>query len=114
MKEIKGKYEELTLKSFYDGTTYQEDYMRITLTDEEDVMDAASKLRVIYHNMMKLDYDNTRTRHNAAFTESSGADSKSPVELFEDFYLLQNGAGMSEDQRAYVSSLMEEIKGDSK
>ena len=114
LKEIKGKYDELTLKSYYDGTTYQEDYMHITLTDEEDVMDAASKLRVIYHNMMKLDYDNTRTRHNAAFTESSGADSKSPIELFEDFYLLQNGVEMSEDQRAYVSSLMEEIKGDSK
>lgn len=114
MKEIKGKYEELTLKSFYDGTTYQQDYMHITLTDEEDVMDAASKLRVIYRNMMKLDYDNTRTRHNSVFTESSRAESRSPIELFEDFYLLQNGTEMTEDQRAYVSSLMEEIKGGSK
>ena len=114
MKEIKGKYEELALKSFYDGTSYQEDYMHITLTDEEDIMDAAARLRVIYHNMMKLDYDNTRTRHKAGPAENSGAVSKSPIELFEDFYLMQNGAEMSEDQMEFVCSLMEEIKGDDK
>ena len=33
--EIKGTYDEIMSKSFYEGTTYKEDYMHITLTDEE-------------------------------------------------------------------------------
>ena len=85
-----------------------------TLTDEEDVMDAAAKLRIIYRNMMKLDYDNTRTRHEARSGEGAAAVSRSPIELFADFYLLQNGTEMSEEQRDLVITLMEEIKGDSK
>jgi exonuclease SbcD len=62
MVEIKGSYEEITRKSFYENTTYTEDYVHITLTDEEDIVDAIGKLRVIYRNLMKLDYDNQRTR----------------------------------------------------
>ena len=57
MVELKGSYDELTAKSFYDGTTYREDYVHITLTDEDDIPDAVGKLRPIYRNLMKLDYD---------------------------------------------------------
>ena len=51
--ELRGTYNDLMLKSFYENTTYQEDYVHITLTDEDDIPDAVSKLRVIYHNLMK-------------------------------------------------------------
>ena len=54
----------MTLRSFYEGTTWQEDYTHITLTDEEDIPDAIGKLRTVYHRLMKLDYDNRRTRSN--------------------------------------------------
>ena len=43
MVEIKGTYEELTLKSFWENTSYKEDYIHITLTDEEDIPDVLSK-----------------------------------------------------------------------
>ena len=59
LREIRGTYMELTAKSFYEGTA-TDDYLHITLTDEEDIPDAMNKLRVIYPNLMKLDYDNTR------------------------------------------------------
>ena len=55
MVELKGSYDELTAKSYYDGTTYREDYVHITLTDEDDIPDAVGKLRPIYGNLMKLD-----------------------------------------------------------
>lgn len=71
MVEIKGTYSALTLKSYYQNTTYQSDYMHITLADEDDIPDAIGKLRVIYRNLMKLDYDNKRTRHSA---ELNGTD----------------------------------------
>ncbi len=109
MREIKGKYEELTAKSFYENTTYQTDYMHITLTDEEDIPDGVGKLRTIYHNLMKLDYDNKRTRSNSQITGAQKVEEKSPLELFEDFYELQNNQPMSEEQREYISSLIESI-----
>lgn len=109
MREIKGQYEELTAKSFYENTTYQTDYVHITLTDEEDIPDGVGKLRTIYHNLMKLDYDNKRTRSNAQITGAKNVEEKSPIELFADFYELQNNQPMSEEQREYISSLIESI-----
>lgn len=109
MVEIKGKYDELTLKSFYEGTSYCEDYIRITLTDEEDIPDAVSKLRTIYHNIMKLDYDNTRTRHIPVITGCGEKEGRSPAELFDELYELQNGVKMSAGQREYAEALIKEI-----
>ena len=108
MRELRGTYEELTARDFYDGTTYREDYVHLTLTDEEDVPDALGRLRSIYHNIMKLDYDNLRTR-------SSGGElpdiheSLSPMDLFSQFYEAQNNSEMSEEQSAIVKDLIGEI-----
>ena len=110
MVEIKGTYEELILKSFWENTNYGEDYMHITLTDEEDIPDVLTKLRIVYKNIMKLDYDNKRTR---AMNEISGAEAvkdKSPFELFSEFYALQNGQPLSEEQADFVADLIEQIK----
>ena len=107
--EIKGTYEELTLKSFWENTSYKEDYMHITLTDEEDIPDVITKLRVIYKNIMKLDYDNKRTR---TMSEVNGADNvkeKSPLEHFSEFYEIQNGQPLSDEQTAFLTDIIEEI-----
>lgn len=114
MVEIKGKYDEAMLKSFYEGTTYDEDYMHITLTDEEDIPDVLTKLRVVYKNIMKLDYDNLRTRHSAEITGASDVKSKSPLEHFSEFYEQQNGQPLSEEQTTFMMELIEQIWGDEK
>ncbi len=105
--ELRGSYAELTLKSFYEGTTWQEDYTHITLTDEEDIPDAIGKLRVVYHRLMKLDYDNKRTRTSLEIGGAVDVESKSPLELFSDFYELQNNQPMSPEQSEYMKSLIE-------
>lgn len=112
MVEIKGKYDEITFKGFYENTTWQDDYMHITLTDEEDIPDALTKLRVIYKNIMKLEYDNRRTRHSAQIIGASDVKSKSPLEHFEEFYELQNGQPMSDEQRAFLTEIIESIWGE--
>ncbi len=109
MVEIKGTYSELTLKSYYEGTTYQDDYLHITLTDEEDVPDAIGKLRVIYRNLMKLDYDNKRTRQSTEIGGTDAAESKSPFDLFSEFYELQNNAPLSDEQSTFMKDLIEKI-----
>ena len=107
MIELKGTYDELTSRSYYQNTSWQEDYTHITLTDEEDVPDAIGKLRAIYHRLMKLDYDNKRTRSSAEITGASDMERKSPFELFSEFYELQNNQPMNEDQDAYMKELIE-------
>ena len=106
--ELKGAYDELMSKSFYENTTYREDYVHITLTDEEDVPEAVGRLRTVYKGLMKLDYDNLRTGSGGALIGSAQAD-RTPFELFSELYLMQNGRAMSEEQSAYVKELIEEV-----
>ncbi len=108
MRELKGTYEELTNKKNYEGTGV-EDYIHITLTDEEDVPDAISKLRIIYPGLMKLDYDNRRTRESMAITGEEVVESRTPLELTASFYRQQNNQDMSEEQKAFVSGLIQQI-----
>ena len=114
MVEIKGKYNEIMLKSFYENTSYQEDYIHITLTDEEDIVDAIGKLRTVYHNLMKLDYDNKRTRSVSQVDGAVDVETKTPIELFSDFYELQNNQPMSDEQKAFVEDLIEQVWEDEK
>ena len=107
--ELRGTYEELTFRGFYEGTSYQKDYVHITLTDEEDIPDAMRKLQIIYPNLMKLDYDNRRTRAGARLDGAEDAEQKSPLELLEEFYEKQNGQPMGEEQQAFARTWMERI-----
>ena len=104
--ELRGTFEELTDRHFYENTTWTRDYVHLTLTDEEDIPDAVGKLRLIYRNLMKLDYDNARTRSNAEITGAPAQDSRSPVELFADFYELQNNRPMTAEQLVFLEELI--------
>jgi DNA repair protein SbcD/Mre11 len=108
MREIRGSYMDVTAKSFYEGTP-KDDYLHITLTDEEDVPNAMAKLRIIYPNLMKLDYDNARTRSTYHFESSADVDHLSPLDLFAEPYEKQNNQPMSEEQTEFVRELMEQI-----
>lgn len=108
LREIRGAYEEVTAKSFYQGTN-REDYLHVILTDEEDVPEAMGKLRTIYPNLMKLSYDNRRTQGVAEVTGAERPEEKTPLELFQDFYRLQNNQPMAPQQEALVRQLMETI-----
>ena len=68
MRSIKGTYEEVTRRSFYENNNTK-DYLQVVLTDEEDVLDGLQKLRVIYPNLMQLVYDNRRTRENRSLVQ---------------------------------------------
>lgn len=108
MKEIKGTYDQITARDFYKDMNTQ-DYYHITLTDEEDVPEAIGKLRTIYPNIMRLDYDNTRTRTNNTVTEIENIELKSPLELFKEFYVIRNNQDMSPEQEKLAMDLIEKI-----
>lgn len=109
MKEIKGNYNEVMSAEFYRGTSYTDDYIHITLTDEEDIPDAVGRLRSVYKNLMKLDYDNTRTRNNNLIDISDYTDKKTPLQHFLDFYEIQNNKPMSDVQKEFVKNIISDI-----
>lgn len=109
MREIRGSYEELTLRANYEGTA-TDDYIHATLTDEIEIPDAARHLQVIYPNLMKLDYDNARTRgQSSERLELEQLEEKSPLDLFSELFEKQNHKEMTEEQAHYVQAQMEKI-----
>ena len=108
MRAIRGTFAELTDKAFY-SAQQREDYLHVVLTDEEDVPEAMGRLRVVYPNVMKLSYDNTRTRGDREIGGAQDVQVKSPLELFEELYEKQNNQPMSEAQRAFSQDLIESI-----
>ena len=108
MWELKGTYNELTAKTFYQDMDV-EDYFHITLTDEEDKVNALELLRTIYPNIMKLDYDNQRTRQNCEVMLAEKMEEKSPLNLFEEFYEMQNNVSMTNEQKAFIKEMVQKI-----
>lgn len=104
MREIRGTYIELTLRDSYAGTD-TEDYIHAVLTDENDIPNALARLRSIYPNLMKLDYDNLRTRSSAVIAAEERHRTMTGAELFAELYEKQNGQKMSDEQNAYAESV---------
>lgn len=109
MREIRGSYLDITLKENYENTN-TDDYMRIVLTDEDEEPDAMLKLRMIYPNLMRLDYDNSRTKAAGSPLEFEADEGKDALELLEEFFEAQNGAEMSSEQKEYSKQLFERIR----
>ncbi len=105
---ISAEYREAQVR---DGKSL-DDYIYVVLTDENDVSDAAAKLRGYYPKLMTLTYNNSRT-NSVANLNYENLDQKSPAEVFSDFFMEMNNREMIEEERDFVQDLIESIwKGD--
>ena len=109
MRRIRGTYLEVTARTFYQEFN-KEDYVQVTLTDEEDIPDGLQKLRIIYPNLMRLEYDNSRTKQSHMIERAEDIEQKSEQELFAEFYELQNNQPMNTEQAAFVAQLIAACK----
>lgn len=108
MRKIRGSYMDIvSAENYTEQNRY--DYVFVTLTDENDVPDAVLKLRTVYPNLMKLDYDNIRTRSREELSEAEKQLGKTPKELFGDFYQSVNGSPLSDEQQKYISQIFEKL-----
>ncbi|MBE6008974.1 MAG: exonuclease SbcCD subunit D [Lachnospiraceae bacterium] len=108
MRHIKGTYSFLTEKKNYEDIN-TEDYLRVTLLDEEEVYDAIGRLRSIYPNIMRIDYENRRTGADNDIGTVDVSSQKSAIEFFEELFRLQNNKDFTESQRKLCAEIMEEI-----
>ena len=108
LREVKGTFDELMDRRNYEGTAV-DDYLYVVLTDEDDVPDALGKLRTVYPNVMKLGYDNTRTRVTQTIDDGAVLEGKEPIDLFGELYEKQNNKEMSDEQRSFVQDIIDSI-----
>lgn len=103
LRRIKGPLERL-IDPEVSASADANDYLHVILTDENPALDAMARLRAVYPQIMGVEYDNARTQ--AAGLEVDGeiptSEAISPLELFEHFYEMQNGAQLSEEQCTLV------------
>ena len=107
MREIRGELDSLMGDGMFEGS---QDYLRIILTDEEEIVDPMGKLRSVYPNIMSLAFENSRTtidRSTVAAHATTTAETLSPYDLFCEFYLDLQGSIMSTAQAEIVREYME-------
>ena len=110
MREIRGMFNVIVSHDFYDGTTYQEDYVYVKLTDEDEIPNAMGQLRTVYKHIMEIKYDNERMRSDTEIDAAQIIEKKQPAEYFAEFYEGINGKPMSDIQRKFVDELIERVK----
>lgn len=108
MIELRGTFEEILEEARKKGEL-QTDYYHMILADETDVVDALSRLREYYPNIMLLDYDNRRTRSQKEVEQLDRVEERTPGELFAALYEQQNGQEMDSDRKEYLDGLIREI-----
>lgn len=117
LRYLKDSFENLMARPTYamfpiDENGCLQDFYYLTLTDENDVPNAMQRLQSVYKNLLQLDYDNKRTQTNAELELTENPVEKTPLELIDDFYRLQNNQELSEEQKQYLTALLSELGGD--
>ena len=111
LRKISGTLDEIMTMAAKDPNNH-EDFIDITLTDENEVMDAISTLRSVYPNVLKISYENMATRAADEIEKLGKLDKGNPGEIFEAFFNSRRGREMTEEEKEYINSLIEKIWGE--
>ena len=91
-----------------ENITDPDDYMYVTLTDEEIISDIMGIVQQYYPNTIRIDYKNSHTQEIENFDIGQIAGEISFEELISDFYLKMYGKEISEDEMAVMMSVARE------
>jgi exonuclease SbcD len=112
MREIRGPLATL-MSEDVSSLADREDYLRVVLTDEEEIIDPMGKLRSVYPHVMSMDFDNARTRLAPAdiSADIASVEMLSPYDLFCTFFQNVQGSAVSLEQAQILKDLLE-MEGD--
>jgi len=111
MRKIKGPVAELVRVGLEDPAG-QNDFIHATVTDESEIYDALGRLRTVYPNILRIEFENERTVQTGSRTSASGSiEQKSPMELFEEFFGIQNDAELTDKQKRVMESVFDKAGG---
>ncbi len=105
LRVIKGEIDELLKHEVYSlGDT--EDYIYAVLTDELQEMNYMDRVQSVYKNCLGIEIDNKRTSQDNDYTEAE--EDKQPIELFADFFKMQNNVDMSDEEIEIMEKFIKE------
>ncbi len=107
MIEIKDSFDEILYN--YEKYTASENYMSILLTDKDEVLYAVDKLRNKFPNIMQLRYVNSKFEYIEQIENITEAENKSPIDWISEFYHMNYGCDMSDEESEYISNLIKDI-----
>lgn len=85
-----------------------DDWLGVTLTDSVEIPDAFVQIRRRCPNLLRLDYDNDRTRREGDISAFDPIAFRTPAERVAEFFEAANGRPLSEFQRKLVEELLQE------
>lgn len=104
MRQVEGFIDDILALDYDVGQT--NDFVHIHLLDENEVIDAIGKLRHKYPKLMTLQFKNTSRQINEDFQTISDLSKTNPIDLFKDFFKMQNDKDMNDNQKEIVEKLM--------
>ncbi|MCD8356801.1 MAG: exonuclease SbcCD subunit D [Clostridia bacterium] len=113
LREIRGRLEDVTSELAVQAGE-AEDYIRIILTDEEELYDPQGALKAVYPNLMRLDFDNTRTRaaDSEGLQKEDAVRQLTAAQLFAQFFAEQNGKEMTQWQEDRIADICRRMEDD--
>ena len=108
MRKIKGRLEDLLSAKLTEHLDW-EDYLQVTLTNEEELIDPIGTLRSVYPNVMQLVFEKKEKEMTGEFTTIETVNKKTPGELFNDFYSLIREKEMDETRRQVINDVIKEL-----
>lgn len=105
LRVIRGEIDELLKKEVYseDNT---DDYIYAVLTDEILELNYMSRIQHIYPNCIGIEADNRRSAYDNDI--DTAQEDKSPSELFEEFFKMQNNREMTDEERDLITEFIKE------
>lgn len=105
--EIRGLFDEIMEKYRHETV---DDYVKVVLTDENNVPDAFRRLQSVFEKLMLFQYDNKRTQERNRVESQLITKEIDEFDMAAKLYELQNNSMFDEEQEEYLRSVISEIK----
>ena len=102
MKCVTGSFDEVC------GLPPCDDYIRVTLTDNDPVIDAAGRLRPMFKGLLEIRYDNERTRLDETISQTEDSQ-RDYIDIFAELYEKQNGVPLDDEKREIMLGVIDEV-----
>lgn len=89
----------------------REDYLQVTLTDQEELIDPMGTLCSVYPNVLQILMEKNAPSEDREYESRLNGERKSTAELFADFYEMLKGEPLDEIRRNYVEDAVKEAEG---
>lgn len=107
MRKIRGTMEQILQAA---SGTRDMDYIQVSLTDEDELYNPMEMLRSVYPNVMELILTKNLVREEQQNEKRQADRSRTPIQMFEDFYREVRGDEMDEARKELILEIMKEAE----